>query len=406
MSRPWASLLDFLAGALSLLAICWLAYRALQKSEDPAKLAFRWLLTAVLLGLLAWFGRKFLSGSGGGSLAGDAGTAMVLVGTLAAFGLAFAIIWVPVLVDKITRGIGSLYTGGHEEPDRQPFYAIAETKRKHGDFPGAIAEIQTQLREFPADFRGHLLLAEIYAENLLDLEGAERALERWLHQEQLPPNHVAYALHRLADWQLKLAQDPDAARRTLERIVAQMPGTEQAHVALQRLAHLPTREHLLAAHDRPPVPLRPGVENLGLREDQSDLQPATEDPAATAARLVAHLQEHPYDNEARERLAGIYAGHYHRLDLAADQLEQLIAQPAAAAHDVVRWLHRLADYQIQLAADLDAARRSLQRIVDRFPNSAAAEQAARRMAYLQTELRAKASGRVVKFRPAEGAAEQ
>src|SRR5687768_17816886 len=48
----------------------------------------------------------------------------------------------------------------------------------------------------------------------------------------------AYTLNTLADWQLKYGQDIEAARQSLERIVARYPGTEEAQVAAQRIAHL------------------------------------------------------------------------------------------------------------------------------------------------------------------------
>src|SRR5690348_18087515 len=56
----------------------------------------------------------------------------------------------------------------------------------------------------------------------------------------------------------------------------------------------------------------------------------------------SHLEQHPLDTEAREKLAVIYADHYHRLDMATDELEQLIQQPNQPSRLVVRWLNLLA----------------------------------------------------------------
>ena len=55
--------------------------------------------------------------------------------------------------------------------------------------------------------------------------------------------------------------------------------------------------------------------------------PAWLDPGEAAAAYVRHLEQHPLDMEAREKLAVLYAGHFKRLDLAASELEQMIAQP-------------------------------------------------------------------------------
>ena len=110
---------------------------------------------------------------------------------------------------------------------------------------------------------------------------------------------------------------------------------------------------------------------------------------------MKHLAEHPQDSEAREKLALIYAHHYQRLDLAADQLEQLIQQPNQPAKQVVHWLNLLADLQLKYASDLVAARQALQRIIDQYPGLAAAENAQRRMDILKLELKGKEKGQAV-----------
>ena len=138
-------------------------------------------------------------------------------------------------------------------------------------------------------------------------------------------------------------------------------------------------------------------QRLGLIEDSSALKPPAEDPAATASFLVKQLEQHPQDSEARENLARIYAGHYQRLDLAADQVEQLLVQPNVPAKHAVHWLNLLADLQIKHAGDVAGARQALQRIVDLFPQSAAAENAKNRMVHLQLELRAGKENQVVKL---------
>ena len=64
--------------------------------------------------------------------------------------------------------------------------------------------------------------------------------------------------------------------------------------------------------------------------DREHVTPAEADPEQVAAECVKHLEQHPLDTEARERLAVIYADHYGRLDLAAGELEQMIGQPQPA----------------------------------------------------------------------------
>jgi hypothetical protein len=93
----------------------------------------------------------------------------------------------------------------------------------------------------------------------------------------------------------------------------------------------------------------------------------------------------------------IYASHYQRLDLAADQLEQLLAQPNLPARQAVHWLNLLADLRVRHARDLPAAREALQRVVDLFPRSAAGENAKTRMAHLQLELRSQTQSQPIKL---------
>jgi hypothetical protein len=75
------------------------------------------------------------------------------------------------------------------------------------------------------------------------------------------------------------------------------------------------------------------------------------------------------------------------MDLAADQLEQLIAQPHESRQRVAHWLNLLATLHVQQGNDATSARHALEKIVKKFPGSAAAEMAASRMASLESELR-------------------
>jgi hypothetical protein len=83
--------------------------------------------------------------------------------------------------------------------------------------------------------------------------------------------------------------------------------------------------------------------------------------------------------------------------MAAEQVEQLLAQPNVPAKHTVHLLNLLADLQIKHAGDVAGARQALQRIVDLFPESAAAETAKNRMVHLQLELRARKASQVVKL---------
>ena len=101
--------------------------------------------------------------------------------------------------------------------------------------------------------------------------------------------------------------------------------------------------------------------------------------------------------EFEKQLARLYAEHFHPISLAVDQLEQLVAQPGQPVKKVISWLNMMADFYTRQAGDLVKARETLQRIIDRDPNSAPAEAARQRIAHLALELRAQKTNPAVKL---------
>jgi len=370
----WRIVLDI--GTIVLVAggIGALAWRWLRKSVAPSKLVFKWIISA---GLIFWLVRivpKFPD-------------SMLLLVSVP-FGVALGLMWAPSFATALAGLITNSIDGGDVPQDAQPFYSAAETKRRNGHVPEAIALVRKELEKFPGDFAGVMLLATILVEDMNDLPGAQIALERWMAGPAATPQGKASALTAMADWHLQFAQDPEAARVALERIVQELPNTPVAHQAAQRLAHLPTVEHLMAARTGAPVNLRPGEKDIGLRKDYTGpAAPASPDLGALADEYVTQLEKYPADTATREKLAVLYAEHYHRLDLAADQLEQLIGFPNETPRHAVEWLNLLADLQIRCGKDLAGAEATLRRIIEQFPNPALAEPAIARLASLQGEMR-------------------
>lgn len=385
MSRTY----DIIRGSAVLLAFVvamgWFFWRWLKGARDPAALVFRWILSAI-----AFCGLLFA-----GTLQGYGQLFGILISVIC--GLFLAIVWVPVITDFVGRKFGSLYDGGDAEVEPQPFYSIAQTKRKQGKYLEAVAEIRKQLDRFPGDFEGSMMLAEIQAEQLNDLPGAELTVQRLCEHPGRAPMNIAYALNHLADWHLKLTQDPEAARHALEKIIELLPDTEMSLQAAQRIGRLADTKALLEPHDRRKFFVGDENENVGLLASQSHLRPGEADPEKLAAEYVRHLEQHPLDTYAREKLAAIYADHYQRLDLAAGQLEQLIQQPNQPARLVTHWLNLLADLQVKHGAGVEEVRNTLQRILDLDPSPAVAENTRRRLDILKLELKAKEAGRTVKL---------
>ena len=372
------------AGAVIVLAlILWL-----KRIHDPKALAGRLAITAVLFAIMYFMAFPGMAAGGYAAVGG-------LLFTLA-IGWLLAIVWASAISGSVGRLFGNLYDGGDLEVVPKPFFSVFQGQRRKGKYFAALAEIRRQLDKFPKDFEGQMLLAELQAENLNDLPGAAITIHRLCGQPEHAPANLASALNRLADWHLDLTKDREAAQQALEKIMELFPDTELASRAAQRIGHLAATEMLLAPHDRERLAVKKGVQNLGLRRGTDGRLKAPEvDQEKVAADYVAHLEQHPLDTHARENLAVIYAQHYHRLDLARDQLEQLIQQPNHAAKQVAHWLNRLADLEVQEGAELSQVQATVQRIIDLYPDAAAAAGAQRRLDRLKLELKAKEKGRDV-----------
>jgi tetratricopeptide (TPR) repeat protein len=365
-----------------------------RKSNDRATLLIKWGLSLPGLAGFYFMGR-YLSEA----LEHGLNYAAAFIGGVgtAALGLYMAILWRREIAELVAKPFGALYDGGGREVEPQAFYSIAEAKRKRGHYTEALDAIREQLTRFPTDFTGQMLLAEIEAENLNDLPGAAVTIQRICQQRDHAPRNIAYALNTLADWQMKYALDPAAAREALAQIITLLPDTEFALLAEQRIGHLASREMLANAHAPIAMPVPEGAKNIGLLASSAHLAPAAVDPAQRAQELVHQLEQHPHDTEAREQLAVIYADHYQRLDLATDELNQLINQPHQPARNVIRWLNLLADLQIRHNCPQDAVTETLTQIIERFPNHAAADLARNRVQLVGLELKAKTAPRSVKL---------
>ena len=371
----------------TLVFLGWLMVRSLKRSEDPAKLVVKWIITALVVGVLV-----FVLGAWGPSV----GSAFVMPFACVLLGIILALTWGADIGSLLSRPLTSMFDGGSAIAEPEPLYSIALAKRKKGQAREALWEIQQELAKSPQDYTGQMLTAEIQAEDLHDLEAAVMTVQRLCDQPGHSPAGLADALNRLADWHVKFAQDTASARLALEQILTRLPDTPQAHAAHQRLAHLDGAELVSATRERRPVVITSGETAVVAHPGPASLAPM-EPPEETTRKLVQHLEEFPHDDDAREKLAVLYARHYQRLDLAALELEQLIAQPNAPARRTAHWLNLLADLQLEFTQDEDAARQTLQRLIDRFPQHADAELARQRQGRLKLELRKTEVTRVVKL---------
>jgi tetratricopeptide (TPR) repeat protein len=375
-------MLNIVFSLIALATIGWLFRWSLKNSDDPARLIFKWLLTAGAV-WVALFKAVPAYGRGGPE-------AIYGLGLMLVMAMFLNILWRHAILDFLIKPLTSQFDGGNKQLEPQPFYSIALGKRKSNKPLEAIMLIREQLAKFPKDFEGIALLANIQAEDMKDLPSAEITFNNFCNSPDAPDRQVAAAWTQMADWHLKIAQDADSARASLEKIIARFPETLFASQAAQRIAHLGGAEKiLLAAHDRQAMAVPEGVNNIGLLDSTEFLRPTEDDPAQLAADFVKHLEQHPHDTDAREKLAVIYADHYQRLDLATMELTQLINAPNQPPKRVAHWLTVLANVQIRCGSDYEAVRETLQTIVDRFPDLPVADSARSRLGRLKLEFKGK-----------------
>jgi tetratricopeptide (TPR) repeat protein len=370
-----------------ILLIGWFLFGRLKKSSDPAKLLFKWIITVGSVSFWVCLGLK--------TKQSDPFTTFLYVCVAAITAVFVGIMWAPNIGEWIASPFTRWYDGGDIEPELRPLYSIAIGYRKRGNYDKSIAEIRRQLAQFPEDFEGWMMLADVQEKDLNDLPSALETIENILTFPNLAPKNAAYALTRVADWQLERS-DRDAARAALERIIERLPNTEGAQLATQRIAHLASAEYLADMQQPRVITVKHSDERIGLRTE-SVAPVETEDVAETANRYVQHLRNYPLDNEVREKLAVLYATEYKRLDLASGELEQLISAPNQTPKNIAHWLNMLADFQVKLANDVELARQTLQRVIDLYPRSAMANTATVRMSQLKLELNQNISQRTLKL---------
>ena len=372
-------ILDITLGTVGLIVAIGLVgvgvFYMLRKSEDPSRMFFKLAFTIPFVIFCILLGGKM----------GPFGPFLIVL-----MAVVLSYMWTPHIGELLAKPLTSLYDGGDEQIEPKPYYSVALSKRKLNRPFEAIAAVREQLAKFPNDFEGVSLLASIQAEDTKDLPGAEITFNHFCNHPEAPPRQVAAAWTQMADWHLKLAQDVDSARASLEKIIAKFPGSALSLAAAQRIAHLGgTEKILLASHDRQAMAVPEGVKNIGLLDSTKFLRPEETDPEKLAADYVKHLEQHPLDTEVRERLAIIYARHYQRLDLAVLELVQMINEPGQPPKRVAHWLNLLADLQIHGGADYETVRETLGKIVERFPGLPVADLAQSRLNLLKLEIKGK-----------------
>jgi hypothetical protein len=270
----------------------------------------------------------------------------------------------------------------------RPIYARAVAKLKFGKYKEAEWEIIRELEKHEDDFEGWMMMAELYATQFRDLGEAEQTVLEICEHPSTNRAQFSVALNRLANWHLKFADDPEAARRALEVICERHPGTHLARMAQLRINQLPTNQtELREQRTATPIPL-PALgdsmdEDLRLQESTLDRSAAV----AMANACVEKLKQDPNNVPARVKLARIFAERLDKPDLAIEQLNLLLDLADQEESSRAEWLGLIAAWHIKYREDLETGRRILERVVAEFPRTPQALAARRRIQLLEMQSR-------------------
>ncbi len=307
-----------------------------------------------------------------GLFSGACGAAFAWVNGVVYLGAAAVITLLPIVYMTLDLA---------EEPPARPVYDRAIGQMKFGKYQAAEWEVISQLEKREDDFRGWLMLAELYARQHHNMEDAARAILDICQNPATQPAEISLACHSLADWQMEIFQNPDGARAALELLCRKLPDTHFARMAQQRIKQLPRSPEELEALRKPKR-----IQLPALREDADEPAPKPR-PVQTASaevdRLVRQLTEEPNDVPARERLAAVLAVDLAKADLGIEQLRLLMEMPGEDDEPRARWLAQIASWELTLKKDETAFAERLREIIEKFPQTSQAFAAQRRLLLLE-----------------------
>jgi hypothetical protein len=318
----------------------------------------------------------------------------ILLGPLAAgiFALgrwSFGGVAVAVWFSPIVRGGFNLL-----RVNKKPLYSRAIARMHFDKYKEAEEAVIEELEKFEEDYDGWMMLAELYANHFGDLAGAERVVRDTCKNPERTPSQFAAAFHQLADWQLKFASDPVAARAALGEICKRYEGSHLARMAQRRIDSLPaSREDLAEQREVKPVHM-PALS--AFRESEADDSNAPGDASPNAAlaqanKLVAKLKLNPDNIAAREELARVFTERLEKADLGIEQIELLLTMESLPKAKAAELLAQLGTWQIKYKGDAAAGKATLERLIANHPESPQAHAARRRISLMEMDEKEKAA---------------
>jgi hypothetical protein len=299
---------------------------------------------------------------------------MVILGGLPLLGLAGIAFLAPM------AGYGRSVLRPKKAP---PMYARAIARMKFGKYAEAEWEIIRELEKREDDFDGWMMMADLYANHFHDLGEAEQTILEICDQPRTSVSQLSVALHRLADWQLTIGNNPEAAQRALQMICDRLRGTHLAHMAQLRINQLPrTEAELREQKTASTIPL-PALGDSFATEPE--FAPATnrDKAVALANGYVQDLKQNPNNVSAREKLARTFAEQLEQADRGIEQLALLLNMPDQSDSKRAEWLGLTAAWHIKYRRDNEAGRQLLGRLIREFPQTPQAFAARRRLQLLE-----------------------
>ena len=375
-----------LIGVVALAVLIYLIRKQLRNPQnDPVKVIGLWVLSIVVFLGIAY-----------SAIAAQEGFALIFVLLVAvSSAVLLGLAWTPTIANMLVSPLTTALSGDDTEAYEGPAYSQALAKRKRGRYEDALEAVEAQLEQYPGDFDGLMLKAAIQAENLDDLPAAMTTIQETLDDPEKVRFNLPVAFNKLADWQLTIAEDATAAKRTLVQIREVLPGTQAAQFASQRLATLDVSEESEAAAGDLNESYRHLAEESAAKNDFKgpletpkaiEVDPLQSDESKLKTCLC-RAALHPDSINNREELAALYLWHLRQPALAIQQYEHLLTLPGTTIHQKTAWLNKVADIQIKSGETYEAIRATLELIVSQDPNAAAAARAEQRIAYLRIEIR-------------------
>lgn len=269
-------------------------------------------------------------------------------------------------------------------------YSAAVARVKFGRYTEAEEAVIKELKHHSEDFDGWLMLAELYATKFGDLAEADRTVRQLCEQPGVNATQVSLALNRLADWHLKLGQDPVAARTALTEIIRLQPETHVARMAGQRIAQLARSREEWIEQQRPKRVMLSALADppAGPNEQGETLSPVA--ARERADRCVQRLREDPNRVDVREEFARLLAGPLEKPRPAIEQIELLLGMPDQPDRLRAEWIALMAAWQEQKLNDAVASRATLKRLIRELPQTPQAFAAQRKLSLLEVEERIRA----------------